>query len=156
MSHRHRLGKCAMDLDELLGIDLNDATARRARRLRENDRQLLRDLVKRRQDLDLSQEEVARRMDTNQSTVARIESGARDLHQSTLRRYAMAVEAVVAHEIVPDNRDIARSTEILRDLRDQMTEEYRGSELAGMSSDRVDRVDWSRSRRGEPGGRFKR
>lgn len=88
-----------MNIDDLLGINPNDETARHARQLVEADRRLIAELVERRRDLGLSQREVARRMDSDQSTVARIESGGRDLHQSTIRRYAMAVDAVVEHKV---------------------------------------------------------
>lgn len=113
-----------MDLDEMLGIDPADPVARRARRLHEADEKLIAELVKRRRELGLSQDEVARRMDTGQSTVARIESGARDLHQSTLRRYAMAVEAVVEHRVVPDDPGQARSAAILRDLLPDLDDKF--------------------------------
>lgn len=100
-----------MGIDELLGIDLTETVSRRARHLRDADRKLLADLTARRLALGLSQEEVARRMDTHQSTVARIESGNRDLHQSTLRRYAMAVEAFVEHRVIADDADRIPSAE---------------------------------------------
>lgn len=109
-----------MSIDELLGIEPTNNLTRRARQLRENDRQLVHDLVKQRKALRLTQEEVARRMDTSQATVARIESGKRDLRQSTIRRYAMAVEVVVHHHVRPENRDLVRSTAILNDYRDQV------------------------------------
>lgn len=88
-----------MNVDDLLGINPEDETARHARQLLEADRRLVAELVERRGELGLSQREVARRMDSDQSTVARIESGGRDLHQSTIRRYAMAVDAVVEHKV---------------------------------------------------------
>lgn len=88
-----------MNIDDLLGINPKDETARHARQLVEADRRLISELVDRRHDLGLSQREVARRMDSDQSTVARIEAGGRDLHQSTIRRYAMAVDAVVAYKV---------------------------------------------------------
>lgn len=47
-------------------------------------------LATRRRDLDLSQTEVAARMGTSQSAVARLESGG-DLRLSTLERYAKAL-----------------------------------------------------------------
>lgn len=109
-----------MTLDELLGIDLTDPVALRARRLREADRKLLGELVAKRRELRLSQEEVARRMDTSQATVARIESGVRDLHQSTVRRYAMAVEVFIEHLVTTDDRGLARSAAMLRDFKDQI------------------------------------
>jgi transcriptional regulator with XRE-family HTH domain len=52
---------------------------------------LIRDLVARRQAAGLSQTEVAARMGTSQSAVARLESGATDVRASTLERYAAAV-----------------------------------------------------------------
>jgi transcriptional regulator with XRE-family HTH domain len=48
-------------------------------------------LVARRVDLGLSQTEVAARMGTSQSAVARLESGLSDVRLSTLERYAAAV-----------------------------------------------------------------
>lgn len=48
-------------------------------------------LVSERQRLGLSQTEVAARMRTSQSAVARLERGAADVRLSTLQRYAAAV-----------------------------------------------------------------
>jgi ATP-dependent Clp protease protease subunit len=52
---------------------------------------LVRDLVGRRKAAGLSQTEVAARMGTSQSAVARLEAGATDVRASTLERYAAAV-----------------------------------------------------------------
>ena len=52
---------------------------------------LVRELVEQRQAAGLSQTEVAARMGTSQSAVARLESGATDVRASTLERYAAAV-----------------------------------------------------------------
>jgi predicted transcriptional regulator len=49
------------------------------------------DLVARRRKLGLSQTEVAARMGTSQSAVARIESGDADVRLSTIERYAAAL-----------------------------------------------------------------
>jgi len=49
------------------------------------------ELVARRRELGLSQTEVAARMGTSQSAVARLEAGAADIRLSTLERYAVAV-----------------------------------------------------------------
>lgn len=54
-------------------------------------RRLVSDLTARRQELGLSQTEVAARMHTSQSAVARLESQAADVRLSTLERYAAAV-----------------------------------------------------------------
>lgn len=48
-------------------------------------------LVRERRRLGLSQTEVAARMNTSQSSVARLETGDCDLRVSTLQRYAAAV-----------------------------------------------------------------
>ncbi len=61
------------------------------REMAQRRRQLVAALVARRQALGLSQTEVAARMGTSQSAVARIESGALDLRMTTLERYAAAV-----------------------------------------------------------------
>ena len=52
---------------------------------------LVRELASQRQAAGLSQTEVAARMGTSQSAVARLESGAVDVRASTLERYAAAV-----------------------------------------------------------------
>jgi ribosome-binding protein aMBF1 (putative translation factor) len=52
---------------------------------------LLHELAERRQAAGLSQTEVAARMGTSQSAVARLESGTADVRASTLERYAAAV-----------------------------------------------------------------
>ena len=54
-------------------------------------RDLASDLVARRVALGLSQTEVAARMGTSQSAVARLESGDADVRLSTLERYAAAL-----------------------------------------------------------------
>lgn len=133
-----------MNLDDMLGIDPTDAVARRAAQLLETDRKLLSDLVARRHELGLSQTEVARRMDTSQPVVARMESGVRDMHQSTLRRYAMAVEATVEHSVVPDDRGQARSAQVLADLRSQLATSHAQDQWVG-SDWRVFTTVWQES-----------
>ena len=54
-------------------------------------RALAEELVSRRLALGLSQTEVAARMGTSQSAVARLEAGQSDVRLSTLERYAAAV-----------------------------------------------------------------
>lgn len=58
-------------------------------------RQLAEALIARRVELGLSQTEVAARMGTSQSAVARLESGAVDVRLSSLERYAAAVDQVL-------------------------------------------------------------
>jgi transcriptional regulator with XRE-family HTH domain len=61
------------------------------RRMAEQRTQLVRELAAQRQAAGLSQTEVAARMGTSQSAVARLESGTADVRASTLERYAAAV-----------------------------------------------------------------
>ena len=60
---------------------------------------LVRDLVAQRRTAGLSQTEVAARMGTSQSAVARLESGAADVRASTLERYAAAVGGEISWKI---------------------------------------------------------
>ena len=52
---------------------------------------LVRELAEQRQAAGLSQTEIAARMGTSQSAVARLETGTADVRASTLERYAAAV-----------------------------------------------------------------
>jgi ribosome-binding protein aMBF1 (putative translation factor) len=69
----------------------------------EGRRALARALTARRVDLGLTQTEVAARMGTSQSAVARLEGGSLDVRMSTLERYAAAVGHVVSWRL--DDRD---------------------------------------------------
>jgi predicted XRE-type DNA-binding protein len=62
-----------------------------AARMAEDRGRLVRELAEQRQATGLSQTEVAARMGTSQSAVARLESGTADVRASTLERYAAAV-----------------------------------------------------------------
>ncbi len=61
------------------------------REMAERRRKLLADLAARRRALGLSQTQVAARMQTSQSAVARIEAGEADVRLGTLERYAAAL-----------------------------------------------------------------
>ena len=67
-----------------------------AARMAEDRGRLVRELAERRQAAGLSQTEIAARMGTSQSAVARLESGAVDVRASTLERYAAAVGGQIA------------------------------------------------------------
>jgi predicted transcriptional regulator len=72
---------------------LGDRSARR--------RELIGELVRARQENDLSQTEIAARMGTSQSAVARLESGGLDARLSTLERYAAALGYTVNWQVRP-------------------------------------------------------
>jgi transcriptional regulator with XRE-family HTH domain len=61
-------------------------------------------LVRRRQRLGLSQTEVAARMGTSQSAVARLEAGRSDPRLSTLERYAAALDTTVSYAVAERER----------------------------------------------------
>jgi transcriptional regulator with XRE-family HTH domain len=97
------------DLDRFLGIDSSNPLDARARALVEADGKLLDELVDMRKSKKLTQAEVAERMEITQGAVARVESGDRDPRLSTLRRYAMAVGALVSHSVDDDEQQVVRS-----------------------------------------------
>jgi predicted transcriptional regulator len=65
----------------------------------ERRRELIVELVRLRQQSDLSQTEVAARMGTSQSAVARLESGELDARLSTVERYAAALGRTVDWQV---------------------------------------------------------
>jgi transcriptional regulator with XRE-family HTH domain len=65
-------------------------------------RRLVNDLAAQRQAAGLSQTEIAARMRTSQSAVARLEAGAADIRMSTLERYAAAIGAQISWQLRHD------------------------------------------------------
>ena len=70
-----------------------------AARMAEERGRLVRELAGQRQAAGLSQTEVAARMGTSQSAVARLESGTADVRASTLERYAAAVGSQITWKL---------------------------------------------------------
>jgi len=81
------------------------------RRMSVERRRLLADLTAQRQSAGLSQTEVAARMGTSQSAVARLEAGEADLRVSTLERYAAAIGSQIRWQIGPDSDRAGREEE---------------------------------------------
>jgi transcriptional regulator with XRE-family HTH domain len=100
------------DLEQLLGVDRQDPVQDLAVRLTEADTSLVRDLVAFRKAAGLTQDEVAKRMGRSQSVVSDIESMENDPRLSTLRRYALAIGALVTH-VVDDYEAPSTPTPIL-------------------------------------------
>jgi predicted transcriptional regulator len=69
--------------------------------LRGRRRELIEELVRARRESALSQTEIAARMGTSQSAVARLESGELDARLSTLERYAAALGRTVDWQVRP-------------------------------------------------------
>lgn len=69
------------------------------RRMSQDRSRLMKELAARRQDAGLSQTQIAARMGTSQSAVARLESGEADVRTSTLERYAAALGAEITWKL---------------------------------------------------------
>ena len=77
-------------------------------RMAEERGRLVRELAEQRQAAGLSQTEVAARMGTSQSAVARLESGTGDVRASTLERYAAAVGGQITWKLNPPGEGAGR------------------------------------------------
>jgi len=71
------------------------------RRMSDERRRLVADLTEQRRSAGLSQTEIAARMGTSQSAVARLETGDADVRVSTLERYAAAIGSQLAWQAEP-------------------------------------------------------
>lgn len=89
--------------------DAIDAIERRAEALVESDVALLKSLIMLREKHNLSQAEVAIRMGVTQPTVSSFERYDSNPRLSTIRRYALAVDALVEHSVVDDCVDNSTS-----------------------------------------------
>jgi ribosome-binding protein aMBF1 (putative translation factor) len=76
------------------------------RRMSQERRRLVAELASQRQSAGLSQTEVAARMGTSQSAVARLESGDADTRASTLERYAAAVGGQISWQLQESDRHV--------------------------------------------------
>jgi transcriptional regulator with XRE-family HTH domain len=72
------------------------------RRMSAQRQRLIGELAAQRQSAGLSQTEVAARMGTSQSAIARLEAGEGDVRASTLERYAAAIGGELAWELRAD------------------------------------------------------
>jgi transcriptional regulator with XRE-family HTH domain len=90
------------DVPEVPGLPLLPGFREMAlRRMSAERRRLVADLTAQRRSAGLSQTEVAARMGTSQSAVARLETGDADVRVSTLERYAAAIGSQVAWQARP-------------------------------------------------------
>lgn len=84
---------------ELLSSPAELSNDRALRRMSTDRRRLLMDLVAQRRAAGLSQTEIAARMHTSQSAVARLEAGQVDVRISTLERYAAAIGSRITWQL---------------------------------------------------------
>src|SRR5215467_2175673 len=94
------------DVPEVPGLPLLPGFREMAlRRMSAERRRLVADLTAQRRSAGLSQTEVAARMGTSQSAVARLETGDADVRVSTLERYAAAIGNQVAWQARPGSAE---------------------------------------------------
>ena len=91
-----------MKIDELLGIDPNDAVQMLAIRQLRNDEDFLDDLISAREACGMSVANVAEAMDVTEGDVVTIEAVDRDPRLSTIRLYALAIGAEIRHSVDPN------------------------------------------------------
>jgi transcriptional regulator with XRE-family HTH domain len=107
------------------------------RRMSAERRRLVADLTAQRRSAGLSQTEVAARMGTSQSAVARLETGDADVRVSTLERYAAAIGSQVAWLARPGQGQPGQ---------DQPGDRQPGQDQPGQDQPGLERAD-----RGHPG-----
>lgn len=86
-------------LEEMLGIDYNNPYARAARDILCAEEELYERINEHREQAGISIETVAKRMGIPVQDARDIASGWRDLHFSTLRRYALASRCIITYNI---------------------------------------------------------
>lgn len=84
---------------QLLGVEL-----------RKNDYLLLKELIRLRKELGLSQADIAERMRVSQPTVSAFEQLESDPKLSTIRRYAKALGAIVQHSVDLASEDVTSAS----------------------------------------------
>jgi transcriptional regulator with XRE-family HTH domain len=89
-------------LEELLRRARGTVEHARTKMLAKNDYNLMADLVQIRISRGLTQPQVAERLGISQQAVSKLESYSSDPRLSTIRRYANAVEALIAHVVEAD------------------------------------------------------
>ncbi|WP_449283228.1 helix-turn-helix domain-containing protein [Leucobacter sp.] len=94
-------------LEQLLGIDVTDPKVQLAAALAEQDYLLIRELIAIRSEKRISQDAVGKAMGVTQATVAAFERLDNDPKLSTIRRYAIAVGALIAHSVEKDEGQLA-------------------------------------------------
>jgi DNA-binding Xre family transcriptional regulator len=98
------------DVAEVPGLPLLPGFREMAlRRMSAERRRLVADLTAQRRSAGLSQTEIAARMGTSQSAVARLETGDADVRVSTLERYAAAIGSELAWQAGPSATEEGRS-----------------------------------------------
>jgi transcriptional regulator with XRE-family HTH domain len=116
------------ELEQMLGINLDDPEQKLASILVREDYDLLAELRKMREQRRLSQQDVADILGVTQETISAFERLGNDPRLSTIRRYAAAIDVVIRHEVEKfertrdDVRKAFRSTSSTRTPDAQLVE----------------------------------
>lgn len=95
--------------EEILAFDADNPLEVRADFLVGQDDSLIENLIKIRKSKNFTQQQVADRLGLTQATVAAFERADNDPKLSTVRRYAMAVEALITHDVQADEGQLLGS-----------------------------------------------
>jgi transcriptional regulator with XRE-family HTH domain len=95
------LEKVTVSLDELFKEDLQDQEFQKVYRQQKPYYDLVSDIINRRIDLNLTQEDLAKRANTYQSRISKIESGEHDFRLSTIIQVAEALNTELSIELKP-------------------------------------------------------
>lgn len=106
-----------------MNFDIENEEEQLATDLALNDYTLLMDLIRLRRSLGLKQVHVAERMGVSQPTIAKFESMDTDPKLSTVRRYALALGALVEHKISHTQRSFRDGEWVV--ISNTTTEEFR-------------------------------
>lgn len=120
-----------LTLNEVFKEELRDPEFQRQLRLRKPYEDLIVEIINRRIDLDLTQKNLAKRANTYQSRISKIETGEHDVRFSTIIRVAEALETEldirlipfeskknfdkISHNIAPDYSELVRNISDIRD-----------------------------------------
>ncbi|MGF6833988.1 DNA-binding XRE family transcriptional regulator [Paenarthrobacter sp. TE4293] len=97
------------ELAESLGLEIDSPSLQRAEYLADQDLDLLTALVAVRKERGLTQKVIAERLGVSQASIASFEKHGNDPKLSTIRKYAHAVGALVAHRVESDSGQLQDS-----------------------------------------------
>jgi transcriptional regulator with XRE-family HTH domain len=103
-------------IDELFDVDPDDELQRKADILQRSDEELLRALIDHRISRRLTQAHVGDLMGISQATIAGFERDGGDPRLSTIRRYALAVDANIMHIVCNFNTRSSVKFEVAEDF----------------------------------------
>ena len=101
-THRRGQGARLVPADEVFAKARKNPAYRKAYDALEAEFSLVAEIIKARMDAGLTQDQVAKRMNTTQAVIARLEGGGREPSTRTLRRFAKATGHRLKISFVPE------------------------------------------------------